>query len=163
MFHFLKISDDLILVVSSISYISTIQNAAGTSTTAQVQLHKYNCTSTTAQPISSDLSCIIHSPNFSVFTPFSTLARPNLQLQLHSCHLQLQITFYNCRNCHQLHVKILVTVIVSQRRPSLWGNDAFPSVSDFLPVYEKFLRLRGKFFRFYLFPQHISFFSRQNF
>src|SRR6218665_3584644 len=70
MLHFLKISDDLVLVVSSISYISTIQNAAGTSTTAQVQLHKYNCTSTTAQPISSDLSCIIHSPNCSVFTSF---------------------------------------------------------------------------------------------
>ena len=35
------------------------------------------------------------------------LTLKNLQLQLHTTHLlQLQITFYNCRNCDQLHVKI---------------------------------------------------------
>src|SRR6218665_2382759 len=37
------------------------------------------------------------------------LALPNLRIYNYNCTiaiLQLQITFYNCRNCHQLHVKI---------------------------------------------------------
>jgi len=72
----------LFLVISSIFYISTIQNAAGT--TAQPFLH--------------------HS--FSKFTSFHP--------SFHSCTSKFttttaqmhKITFYNCRNCHQLHVKI---------------------------------------------------------
>ena len=37
----------------------------------------------------------------------------------------------------------------------LWGNDAFPSVSDFPRVSEKILTFRWKFSRFYLFPKTV--------
>ena len=41
------------------------------------------------------------------FQRFSTVPVQNLQLQLHIIPiLQMQTTFYNCTNCHQLHVKI---------------------------------------------------------
>src|SRR6218665_3247200 len=66
----------LSLVISSISYVSIFRNVL-------------NAPGATAQTISSDLSCIIHSLNSPAFTPpffnFSTLALPNLQLQLHNC------------------------------------------------------------------------------
>jgi len=49
-----------------------------------------------------------HSFEIFAFSPlFSTLS--HLQSYNYNCTihlLQLQITFYNCRNCDQLHVKI---------------------------------------------------------
>jgi len=88
-----------VLVISSISYVSAVQNAAGT----------------TAQPIFSDLSCIIHSQNFTFFTHlFSTFPLLQFQIYNYNCTipiLQLQITFYNCRNCHQLHDKICPAMV----------------------------------------------------
>src|SRR6218665_160197 len=71
--HFLENFRRPFLVISWISYISTIQNAAGTTTTAQVQLHsQFHLTFLT--------SFILQ-----IFL-FSTPALPNLQLQLHNCH-----------------------------------------------------------------------------
>ena len=49
----------------------------------------------------------------------STLTLKKLQLQLHNSPidlLQLQITFCNCRNCDQLHVKICPAMCCMQRR-----------------------------------------------
>ena len=34
-----------------------------------------------------------------------------LQIQLHNLLFQLQFRLYNCRNCHQLHVKIRPAVL----------------------------------------------------
>jgi len=49
-----------------------------------------------------------------------------------------------------------------QRRPSPLG-DAFPPVSDFPPISDKFPRLRETFSQFYLFPTNFPIFIRQNF
>ena len=69
-----------------------------------------NAPGTTAQTISSDLSCIIHSLNSPGFTPpFPIFPLLHFQIYNYNCtiaNLQLKITFYNCRKCHQLHVKI---------------------------------------------------------
>ena len=59
--------------------------------------HSKRCT--TAQPVSSEISCVIHALNLPVFTPL-----------FHSCSSKFttttaQLPFY-CRNCHKLHVKI---------------------------------------------------------
>jgi len=65
------------------------------------------CSIFTFQPLTSrsfsNLSFIIQS-TFSQKIPLS-----HFQIYKYSCTiaiLQLQIIFYNCRNCHQLHVKI---------------------------------------------------------
>ena len=93
-------SDNLFLVISSISYVISIV---------------LNAPHTTAQTISSDLSCIIHSLNSPVFIPpFSIFPLLHFQMYNYNCtttNLQLQITFYNCRNSHQLHVKICPAVV----------------------------------------------------
>ena len=65
--------------------------------TLQVQLHN-------------QLFCIIHSQNFTLFT-ILFYAFPLFLFKIYNYNctipiLQLQITFYNCTNCHQLHVKI---------------------------------------------------------
>src|SRR6218665_1870262 len=83
-------SDGVFLVISSISYVSVLPNAAGT----------------TAQPTFS----IIHSQNFTLFA-ILFYAFPLFQFKIYNYNctipiLQLQTTFYNCTNCHQLHVKI---------------------------------------------------------
>src|SRR6218665_469240 len=67
------------------------------SKTLQVQLHN--------QPF-----CIVHSLNFTLFTIlFYTFPLFLFQIYNYNCTipiLQLKTTFYNCTNCHQLHVKI---------------------------------------------------------
>src|SRR6218665_3194863 len=64
--------------IYSIFYVSTMQNAADKLTTAQT--------------ISSDLSCIIHSANFQVFTPLfhshiSKFTTTTAQLPYYNCKL----------------------------------------------------------------------------
>ena len=81
-------------VISSNFDISTIQNTAGT----------------TAQAISFR-PFFHHSLNiFSTFFGFQpSFQLSHFQIYNYNCTipiLQLQITFYSCRNCHQLHVKI---------------------------------------------------------
>src|SRR6218665_3889666 len=100
MFHFpnkfqissTKNSDDIFLVISSIVF--------QTFPTLQVQLHK-------------PTFCIIHSQNVTNLTLFTILfyAFPLFQFKIYNCNctilmLQPQTAFYNCTNCHQLHVKI---------------------------------------------------------
>src|SRR6218665_729195 len=53
--------------------------------------------------------CIIHSQNFTLFS-ILFYAFPLFQFKIYNYNctipiLQLQTTFYNCTNCHQLHVK----------------------------------------------------------
>src|SRR6218665_687813 len=88
---FPEISDDLFLVISSISYVSALPNAAGT--TAETNFFA---------------SFILKISRF-----FSILfyAFPLFQFKIYNYNctipiLQLQTTFYHCTNCHQLHVKI---------------------------------------------------------
>ena len=68
---------------------------------------KYNCAGNFFWPF------FHHSLNIFIFSTFCDF-RPSFPLSLFQIYnynctipiLQLQITFYNCRNCHQLHVKI---------------------------------------------------------
>src|SRR6218665_1263315 len=90
-FHFVhQNSDNHFLVVSSISYVSSLPNAAVT----------------TAQPTFP----IIRSQRFTLFTiPFYAFTLFRFKIYNYNCTipiLELQTTFYNCTNCHQLHVKI---------------------------------------------------------
>ena len=54
--------------------------------------------------------CIIHSENFTLFTIlFYVFTLFLFKIYNYNCTipiLQLQTTFYNCTNCHQLHIKI---------------------------------------------------------
>jgi len=80
----------------------------------QIGLQKYNCTPKFL------LTFFVIPSKFLVFSLlFSTLTLTKLQLQLHNSPFrrQLQITFYNCRNFDQFHVKIC---------PDMWvaGNKA---------------------------------------
>jgi len=55
------------------------------------------------------LTCFHHSLNiFSTFFNFHpSFPLSHFQIYNYNCTIAiLQITFYNCRNCHQLHVKI---------------------------------------------------------
>jgi len=65
--------------------------------TLQVQLHN-------------QLFCIIHSQNFTLFTIlFYVFTLFLFKIYNYNCTipiLKLQTTFYNCTNCHQLHIKI---------------------------------------------------------
>ena len=50
----------------------------------------------------------------SLFLTLSHLQSYNYNCTIH--HSQLQITFYNCRNCDQLHVKICPGILVDLKR-----------------------------------------------
>ena len=75
---------------------------------------------------------------------------------------------WSCEGCQQRRtvpsvgrkgIGCSVTVLSrlpNQRRPSLWGHDAFPPCFRFPPIFEKFSK-------FYLFPKNFSIFIRQNF
>ena len=90
-FHF--ISDDLLKSFSRLLHFNRSKR----------------CRYTTARAISSDLfsSFTIIFSTFLGFHPSFPLS--HFQIYNYNCTiaiLQLQITFYNCRNCHQLHVNI---------------------------------------------------------
>ena len=81
----------------------------------QVQLHKQFL-----------LTFFHHSIKvFSTFFGFHpSFPLSHFQIYNYNCTiaiLQLQITFYNCRNCHQLHVKICPAVKVTLRLPERPG------------------------------------------
>jgi len=101
-----KISDDLFFRPSRLGpthfvafYISTVQNAPG-----RLQLHR-------------QFLLIFFHHSLNIFSTFSqhffgfhpSFPLSHFQIYNFNCTialLQLQITFYNCRNFHQLHVKI---------------------------------------------------------
>ena len=98
-FHPPKISDALFLVIFSISYVSPLP--------FQTLQALPNAAGTTAQPIFVHHSFSKSHAFHLSFLRFSTVAVPNLQLQLYNSHFKTaNYNFYNCRNCHQLHVKI---------------------------------------------------------
>ena len=85
--------------------------------TLQVQLHK-------------PTFCIIHSQNFTLFS-ILFYAFPLFQFQIYNYNctipiLQLQTTFYNCTNCHQLHVKICPGAINADEKHSSSSSLPFP-------------------------------------
>ena len=87
--------------------------------TLQVQLHY-------------QLFYIIHSENFTLFT-ILFYSFPLFQFKIYNYNctipiLQLQTSFYNCTNCHQLHVKICPGTPQSVDhilRLSKWPNSSF--------------------------------------
>jgi len=105
--HFLKISDGLLL--------SHLQRKKFLDIPSLFPFHPPKILTTffshflhflTAQPT----FYIIHSLNFTLYTIlFYAFSLFQFKLYNYNCTipiLQLQITFYNCTNCHQLHVKI---------------------------------------------------------
>src|SRR6218665_2864645 len=83
---------------------------------------KYNCTGNFFLTFLSSFT-----QRFSTFLGFH-LSFPFSHFKIYNYNctiaiLQLQITFYNCRNCHQLHVKICpgskVNILITRERQNL--------------------------------------------
>ena len=90
------------LVISSISYVSALPNAART--TVQTNFFHH------------------FSQNFTLFSIlFYAFRLFQFKIYNYNCTipiLHLQTTFYNCTNCHQLHVKICPGVSGSDKKES---------------------------------------------
>ena len=117
-----KFSEDFFIVISSIFYISTIQNAAGT----------------TAQAISSDL-CFIHSTfslNFPVFTPLF-----HSRTSKSTTTTTAQLPFYNC----ELHFTTAEIVISCTLKYALYQVLCLPLICNLfisLIFTQKFFKLK---------------------
>ena len=75
---------------------------------------------------------------------------------LHFIVRLVTLTYSSCEGCRLMRSNL-------QGRPSLWGNDAFPPVSDFPPYSKNISNSVDKFPQFDLFQQIFSIFILQNF